>query len=132
MNLVKNRLALFALLKALCSLLLLGFPFSTSGQGTWKPISAGTPTARWLHTAVWSGTEVIVWGGINASGLLQSGSGYNPDTEKWHWLPINGAPDTRADHGAIWATDRLIIWGGFSTDDAPLKNGGTYFPNKRN
>jgi N-acetylneuraminic acid mutarotase len=33
---------------------------------TWKKISASTaPNARYWHTAVWTGSEMIVWGGIN-------------------------------------------------------------------
>ena len=41
------------------------------------------PEARRYHTAVWTGTEMIVWGGTDAATLLDSGSKYNPSTDSW-------------------------------------------------
>jgi hypothetical protein len=42
----------------------------------WSPISAGagTPSARALHLSIWTGSEMIVWGGDGGSwtGLLRS------------------------------------------------------------
>jgi N-acetylneuraminic acid mutarotase len=33
-------------------------------DNTWKLMSnTGAPTARWQHTAVWTGSEMIIWGG---------------------------------------------------------------------
>jgi len=36
----------------------------------------GAPDARSEHTAVWTGTEMIVWGGLNDSGDLNTGGRY--------------------------------------------------------
>jgi hypothetical protein len=33
------------------------------GTNSWIPITTNAPVAR-DHTAVWTGTEMIVWGGI--------------------------------------------------------------------
>src|SRR4029453_6966052 len=44
---------------------------------TWTPTSTGVNVTipRWGHTAVWTGSEMIVWGGTNAI-LQASGARY--------------------------------------------------------
>jgi hypothetical protein len=35
------------------------------GDGTWTPTTlSGAPAARVAHTAVWTGTQMLVWGGL--------------------------------------------------------------------
>ena len=36
-------------------------------------ITSGVPDGRTFHTAVWTGTKMIVWGGTGESGLLNTG-----------------------------------------------------------
>jgi hypothetical protein len=43
----------------------------------------GAPDQRARPTAVWTGTEMIVWGGINGSGILNTGGRYSPSTDSW-------------------------------------------------
>src|SRR5882757_3475307 len=43
---------------------------------------AGAPNARDVHTAVWTGSEMIVWGGsTNGGSYLNNGGRYNPATD---------------------------------------------------
>jgi hypothetical protein len=50
---------------------------------TWTA-TAGAPDARHLHTAVWTGSEMIVWGGEGAFSLFNNtGGSYNPSTDTW-------------------------------------------------
>jgi hypothetical protein len=44
----------------------------------WKPTPVGPPEARSYHTAVWTGTRMIVWGGGDGSGLFRMGGRYTP------------------------------------------------------
>jgi hypothetical protein len=44
---------------------------------TWTA-TAISPTGREFHTAVWTGTEMIVWGGLAVTGYLNTGARYNP------------------------------------------------------
>ena len=45
---------------------------------TWTP-TPGPPDPRYRHTAVWTGNEMIVWGGYNFNlGDLNTGGRYNP------------------------------------------------------
>jgi hypothetical protein len=62
---------------------------------------------------VWTGSEVIVWGGVDQNFLqLNTGGRYNPDTDSWVATSITNAPDGRYAHTAIWTTDEMIVWGG--------------------
>ena len=56
--------------------------------------TTGAPDARIGHTAVWTGSEMIVWGGpTTAAGLLNTGGRYNPNTDSWVATTKIGAPD---------------------------------------
>jgi hypothetical protein len=90
--------------------------------GTWCPTSAdGAPLARFAHTAVWTGTEMIVWGGTTERlGLppktpgeyLDTGARYDPRADRWTSVSGVGAPSPRAAHSAIWTGAEMIVWGG--------------------
>jgi len=81
----------------------------------WTSIIAGSgcPLARSSHTAVWTGSEMIVWGGNRETGwLYNSGGRYNPQTDSW--VPTAaGFPVERIYHCAIWTGVEMIIWGGW-------------------
>ena len=88
-----------------------------------------------MHTAVWTGTEMIVWGGNNPSGYLNTGSRYNPVTDTWTPTTKKNAPKGRADHTAVWAVwadfpsdVRMIVWGGGYGTGTYLNTGGSYVP----
>ena len=91
---------------------------STEGVGctddTWAPTSVGTdvPDARERHTAVWTGAEMIVWGGRGPD-PLDSGGRYDPVTDSWTPTTTFGAPTPRFDHTAVWTGTAMIVWGGF-------------------
>jgi N-acetylneuraminic acid mutarotase len=45
---------------------------------TWTAMTAiNAPSARQLHTAVWSGGQMLLWGGFDASSYLDSGGRYS-------------------------------------------------------
>jgi N-acetylneuraminic acid mutarotase len=97
------------------------------------PITSA-PTARLNHTAVWTGSEMIVWGGGRAvNTILNDGGRYNPAGNSWTAVPTNGAPARRDSHTAVWTGSEMIIWGGSYWnvwDHAThyLNNGGRYNP----
>jgi len=100
----------------------------------WTPVAtAGAPVARILHTAVWSGSEMIVWGGYDDRFFeVNSGARYDPATDTWEPTSLTGAPDVRIGHSAVWAGNLMIIWGGVQFPGAdfsvPLNSGGRYDP----
>ncbi len=96
----------------------------------WNEITmTGAPEARYYHTAVWTGTEMIVWGGYNADATdLNTGARYAPGREE-HWTPVAtiGAPTGRDSHSAVWTGSRMVIWGGYDIDGLS-QSGGRYDP----
>jgi hypothetical protein len=85
---------------------------------------ANAPAGRYAHTAVWSGSEMIVWGGF-ASLPSNTGGRYTPGTNTWAATNVAGAPDARAFHTAVWATGQMIVWGGVGLI-GELNTGGKY------
>ena len=84
-------------------------------------ISANVPRPEWHHTfldpgplsprtgydVVWSGTEMIVWGGIGEEGFLIDGAGFDPSSNEWRMLsppPIAEQPTT-----AAWAGEVMVV-----------------------
>lgn len=112
-------------------------PFNTSNggvyvpsSGTWTPVSlAGCPEPRALHSAVWTGTEMIVWGGIDISGSLRINTGgrYDPSSDSWTSTSETDVPEVRSEHSAVWTENEMIVWGG-QNDVNYLNNGGRYDP----
>ena len=55
----------------------------TTTSDTWQQRDDGTPLApRYYHTAIWTGSEMIIWGGYGGS-YLNDGGRYNPVANSW-------------------------------------------------
>ena len=81
----------------------------------------GAPQARVWSAAVWTGSEMIIWGGsyeTNLSSLcnnpiFNNGACYNPITDQWRPLSTNGAPPPSRQAVAVWTGTEMIVWGGY-------------------
>ena len=96
-------------------------------SNTWTPLPfVGAPTARASHTAVWTGMEMLIWGGASASNNQPTwpadAAGSAPDSMQWTPLPTDGAPRPRSLHTAIWTDQEMLIWAGFAAG-TPLGDG---------
>ncbi len=90
--------------------------------------TTNAPTARANHTAVWTGSEMIVWGGMFGN-ELSTGGRYNPGTDSWAPTTSTSAPEARAFHTAVWTGTEMIVWGGGdSSGSTPVNTGGRYNP----
>lgn len=79
---------------------------------TWTPITTnGAPAARWTHSAIWTGQEMVIWGGCGAS-CYNSGGSYNPQNNTWETLSTTNAPTPRSNHKAVWTGEAMVVWGG--------------------
>jgi hypothetical protein len=75
----------------------------------WRPISAtNAPSARSDADGVWTGCEMIVWGGS----LLTDGGIYNPANDSWRPLDTSGAPTSRVEPAVQWTGTEMAVWGG--------------------
>jgi N-acetylneuraminic acid mutarotase len=94
----------------------------------WTAISTtGAPEARETQTAVWTGDEMIVWGGQDSFNDFNTGGRYDPSTDTWTPTSITNVPDARYNHTAVWTGNEMIIWGG--TNTGVTNTGGRYDPN---
>ncbi len=116
-----------------------GSPMSALADGgmydlatrTWTPIAlAAAPSPRVRATAVWTGTEMIVWGGQSVDGsTLGDGARFDPATNKWTAVSSQLGPAPRVRHTALWTGTQMFVWGGDANDaGAFLFTGYTYTP----
>ncbi len=90
------------------------------------------PLPRYGATAVWTGTEMIVWGGdarMSPTPVGKTGGRFNPTTNSWTATSTTNAPSARFDHTAIWNGTEMIVWGGSTGDLVTyFADGGRYNP----
>jgi Bacterial Ig-like domain len=98
----------------------------------WAPLTPPVDlniAATYSHTAIWTGTELIVWGGLTANEeATNQGFAYEPGTDQWRALSAVGAPSPRYAATAVWTGTEVVIWGGSSDDGEALANGARYDP----
>jgi hypothetical protein len=104
--------------------------------GTWRPVPAAPLSPRYDATALWTGHEMVIFGGTSTDGdILADGAAWDPVANRWRVLPASplGPRD-----GAVvaWAGDRMVVWGGATVPppdnpDAPTEmraDGAAYVP----
>ncbi len=101
-------------------------PTSACTDDSWSSMPY-VPGPRRTASSVWTGSELIVWGGLN-QGSLDTGGIYDPATGSWRPTGYAGAhPGTRLGHSAVWTGAELIIWGG-SDGGVELDTGARFNP----
>ena len=112
-----------------------------SGTDSWTATSTtNAPAGRMYHTAVWTGSEMIVWGGslVDQTNALNTGARYcahqsptptptpatptpTPATptptpgctiDTWSPTSNTNSPLGRSNHTAVWTGSEMIVWGG--------------------
>jgi hypothetical protein len=83
---------------------------------TWAAISStGEPRFSYSHTAVWAGTEMIVFGAGNnevTNSIEFMGGRYNPVTDTWTTTSSTGAPTfSQYSNTAVWTGTEMIVFG---------------------
>ena len=99
-------------------------------SNTWKTIAAA-PAAltagRYLHSAIWTGSQMIVWGGYDTT-YRSDGAIYDPSTDTWKAMLASPLP-ARREHGAVWSTttNEMIVWGGYGSCTGSYCNDGAAY-----
>jgi N-acetylneuraminic acid mutarotase len=100
-------------------------------SNTWTVTMSTTnaPSARHWHTAVWTGSQMIVWGGMSDTpAYFNTGGIYNPTTNSWtSATSTTNAPSGRTYHTAVYTGARMIVWGGYNGTNW-FNTGGKYNP----
>ena len=73
---------------------------------------APPPITRFQHAAVWTGSQMVAWGGWNGVAPNGTGGCYDPATDTWTLLRTTGTPPARYDHSAVWDGNEVLFWGG--------------------
>ncbi len=102
---------------------------ATNNWASTNEVDGDLPEVRGNHTAVWTGTQMIVWGGYNGvSAELQSGGVYTPGgPDYWTVTTTTAAPTARKDHSAVWTGTHMLVWGGHD-GSTRVSSGGLYDP----
>ncbi|MEE8524227.1 MAG: hypothetical protein V3T72_09875 [Thermoanaerobaculia bacterium] len=96
---------------------------------TWSPIRA-RPRSRAGHVAVWTGSEMLIWGDRNVFSDGVPGGWYDPAIDAWYPIRMQGQPLGRADATAVWTGSEMIVWGGCSSGEcqSSSSSGARYDP----
>ncbi len=83
-------------------------------SGQWRMIAAAPIAARYAAVTMWTGTEMVVWGGLDRLNLFNDGAAYNPTTDTWR--KIADAPLAPAAYAsAVWTGAQMLVFGGITT-----------------
>src|SRR5262245_40547634 len=97
-------------------------------EDVWAATSAvGAPGKRYGHSVVWTGSEMIVWGGYTKN-YFNTGGRYDPATDTWTPTSTVGAADARRYHVAVWTGSEMVLWGGSGPQTPFLGSGARYNP----
>jgi hypothetical protein len=115
-----------------------GGVYTLSSNSWTTTATTGAPSARRMHTAVWTGSKMIIWGGDANTGtssstnvLTSTGGVYDPTTNTWTAMTTTNAPTARMNHKAVWDVNaqKMIVWGGTNgTSSTYYNTGGMYDP----
>jgi hypothetical protein len=102
----------------------------------WRELAAAPLSPRVGHSAVWTGGELLIWGGGPPGGQPKAdGAAYDPAGDRWRRLPP--APLTgRSGHAAVWTGTEMLVWGGARPApgrraEVALADGAAYQPATR-
>jgi hypothetical protein len=99
--------------------------------GNWVRLSSGVApaSARRGQSAVWTGSELLVWGGTGDDGhALADGWRSSPQRRRSLAMRSEGAPEARSMHSATWSTSEMLVFGGRDTRGAALGTLASYIP----
>jgi hypothetical protein len=94
----------------------------------WTAIAESPLSGRAGAGAVFTGTEIVIWGGYGEGrSAIGDGAAYDPEADSWRMLP--DAPIAPAIPVAtVWTGEEVIIWGSIDRP-AESREGAAYNPN---
>ena len=98
-------------------------PHNIPAGWTWQPV--GPLAGRQGNVAVWTGREIVYWGG-DRPGRPAQGAAYDPATQQWR--RISRSPlSNRTDAAAAWTGREVVVYGGVN-GAGPRNDGAAYDP----
>jgi hypothetical protein len=75
----------------------------------WEPIAEAPLSPRSKPIGTWTGTELVVWGGVTTAGPAQGGAAYDPATDTWRTLSSAGMPAGIGEGTAVWTGQQVVV-----------------------
>lgn len=99
-----------------------------SNQTGWRTFDTGPLAPRSNEVEVWTGHELIVWGGSTGlrSRALDDGAAFDPASGGWRRLAVSPLA-ARQDAIGVWTGTRLVVVAG-KRDGTALADGAAYAP----
>ncbi len=88
------------------------------GRIEWIPTNlTNAPSSRQKHSAVWTGSKMIVFGGYDSvtGTALADGGIFDPEANTWTTFSLPGISG-RYFHDAHWTGESMIVWGGYRSN----------------
>ena len=83
--------------------------------GRWRTLPP-SPVAQTRAVVVWTGSQMIGWGGGCCGDFLSDGASYRPATNRWRTLPTSPLEGRQTAAGA-WTGRKMVIVGGFREEE---------------
>lgn len=82
-------------------------------SGHWSTLPPAPIEPRDGASIVWTGRELLVWGGYIYPSItaLGDGAAYDPTTRRWRKLP-DSPLSPRVSQVAVWTGSEMVVWGG--------------------
>ncbi len=101
-----------------------------TGSGRWELVATGPTPSRSGAAAVWTGRELIVWGGLTdvpepdlsrhdyapdypgyTGTPSTTGAAFDPRTAQWTTIPGAPLPPLETEVSAVWTGAEVLVWG---------------------
>jgi hypothetical protein len=86
--------------------------WAPEGWSELPPVPAHRDASAW----VWTGRQLLVWGGYDEKNEVDVADGYAFDPETKAWASLPPAPVARTGASAVWTGREAIFWGGWDRD----------------
>ena len=93
----------------------------------WRAL--GGPGLYAPSVVVWTGRQVLMWGGGCCGDFQNRGAAYTPATNAWQPLPA--APLTGRHTSGAWTGSELVLVGGYNEEEGALADAAAYSPTTR-
>lgn len=81
---------------------------------SWRTLPSAPIPGGSGYSAIWTGSEMILWGAATNDDSRNLGAAYDPRQDEWRRVapgPLSG----RSGHLAVWTGEEMIVWGGYLT-----------------
>lgn len=86
------------------------------------------PSGRRSPIAVWTGTEMLIWGGAAGGAPVPGGARYHEGNDTWTPVDSLGAPSARSGAAWAWSGTELLLFGGRPGGSGATSEGHAYNP----